>query len=274
LDAYLEKRFQGKVSMAGLEFWPEIKGLDAALLEKIDRHKQLVPVFTNVVFETSQVHANVLFDNMFGWLDQVLTLVRSHPETLFVIRAHPDELRPNSPKQAVEKVDDWVAANGLRDLPNVVYIPPLDYVSSYDLVRRAKFVMVYNSTIGLESAVLGKTVLNGGKARYTQVDCVHLPESAEAHRRIAEDFLAAEAVAGPPGFVQNARRFQYYQLWRTPIPFNEFLGSHTTRGYVNLRSFPVEALLESTAMRVVCEGILGGGVFLMPEGYLAGGEIF
>ncbi len=265
LDAYLEERFRGKVSMAGLEFWPEMKGLDPALVEKIERHKQLVPVFTNVVFDTSQVHANVLFDNMFAWLDQALALIRAHPETLFVIRAHPDELRPNSPKQAVEKVDDWVAGNGVRDLPNVVYIPPLDYVSSYDLVRLAKFVMVYNSTIGLEAAVLGVPVLNGGKARYTQVECVHLPGSAEAHRRMGEEFLAAGVVDGPPDFVRNARRFQYYQLWRTPIPFDEFLSPHRTLGYVNVKDFPAEALGKSTALKVICEGILGTGDFLMPE---------
>ncbi|HUF38322.1 MAG TPA: hypothetical protein VMN57_07355 [Anaerolineales bacterium] len=265
LDAYLEERFQGKVSMAGLEFWPEMHGLDRELVDKIAAHKQLVPIFTNVVFDTSQVHANVLFDNMFAWLDQALELIRAHPETLFVIRAHPDELRPKSYKQAVEKVDDWVAANRVRELPNVVYIPPLDYVSSYDLVRRARFVMVYNSTIGLEAALLGVPVLNGGKARYTQVDCVHLPESAEAHLETARGFLAAEAVEGPPGFVRAARRFQYYQLWRTPIPFDEFLSPHDTRGYVNLKHFQAEALAESTALRVICEGILGRGDFLMPE---------
>jgi len=265
LDAYLENRFRGQVSMAGMDFWPEMKGLDPALVEQIAAHRQLVPVFTNVVFDTSQVHANVLFDNMFAWLDQVLGLIRSHPETLFVIRAHPDELRPKSRKQAVEKVDDWVARNGVRDLPNVVYIPPLEYFSSYELVRQARFVMVYNSTIGLEAALMGKPVLNGGKARYTQVECVHLPGSAEAHLRMAEEFLAAETLDGPPGFVRNARRFQYYQLWRTPIPFDEFLSPHRTLGYVNVKPFPVEALLESIAIKIVSDGILGEGDFLMPE---------
>ncbi len=37
LDAYLEQRFQGRFSMAGIQFWPEMKGLDAAFLEKAAR---------------------------------------------------------------------------------------------------------------------------------------------------------------------------------------------------------------------------------------------
>ncbi len=265
LDAYLTERFRGNFSMAGLEFWQEMQGLDADLLAQIAAHRQVVPVFTNVIFDTSQVHANTIFSHMFAWLDQILAIIRSHPETLFVIRAHPDELRPNSRKQARETVDDWIAKTSSHEFPNVVYVPPSEYLSSYELIQRAKFVMAYNSTIGLEAALMGKPVLNGGRARYTQVPCVHLPDSAAVHRLLAEKFLAAERVDMPAEFIRNARRFQYYQLWRTPLPFGEFLEPHPSRGYVTIKEFPVEALAASEALRVIVEGILEGEEFLMPE---------
>jgi hypothetical protein len=265
LDAYLAERFRGNFSMAGLEFWQGMAGLDEALLAKMAAHRQTVPVFTNVIFDTSQAHANVIFPHMFAWLDQILGLVRAHPDTLFVIRAHPDELRPHSRKQARETVDAWVAASGAAALPNVVYVPPSEYLSSYELIQRAKFVLVYNSTIGLEAALMGKPVLNGGRARYTQVECVYLPASAEAHRALAENFLAAGQVDMPADFIRNARRFQYYQLWRTPLPFGQFLEPHPTRGYVTLRDFPAEALAASESLRVIVRGIVEGEEFLMPE---------
>lgn len=265
LDAYLQDRFKGNFTMAGFQFWPEMKDLNEDLLERIAGFKQLVPVFTNVIFDTSQVHGNVLFEHMFAWLDQIHALIRDHPETLFVIRAHPDELRPNSRKQALESVDGWVAANGVAELPNVAYIPPLEFISSYALIRRAKFVMAYNSTIGLEAALMGKPVLNGGKARYTQVPCVFLPETAEAHRRQANEFLAAGEIEVPPEFLRNARRFQYYQLWRTPIPFDEFMEPHHTGGYVRFKETTAEQVAESVPLRVIRDGILDGAPFLMPE---------
>ena len=61
LDAYLAKRFQGDFSMAGIKFWAEMKGLDEAFLAKAARFKQIVPIFTNVIFDTSQPHANTVF---------------------------------------------------------------------------------------------------------------------------------------------------------------------------------------------------------------------
>ncbi|GAB4580903.1 MAG: hypothetical protein Fur0022_36470 [Anaerolineales bacterium] len=265
LDAYLQARFQGHFTMAGLQFWPEMKGLDNALLEKIAAHRRLVPIFTNVIFDTSQMHANTVFAQMFAWLDQIHQIIRAHPETLFVIRAHPDELRPNSRKQARETVDEWVKRTKSHELPNVVYISPTQYVSSYELIHRAHFVMAYNSTIGLEAVLMGKPVLNGGQARYTQYPIVYLPKTPAEHRQLAEEFLSAETVELPAEFMRNARRFQYYQLWRTPLPFDAFLEPHPTPGYVTLKDFPVEALEQSETMRVIVEGILDGKEFLMPE---------
>ncbi len=267
LDAYLEERFQGRFSMAGVEFWPQMQSLDDRLQAKIAAHRQLVPVFTNVIFDTSQIHANTLFEHMFAWLDQIGEMIRAHPDTLFVVRAHPDELRPNSRKQSKETVDEWIRLRGLGRLPNVVYINPLEYLSSYALIQRAKFVMVYNSTIGLEAALMNRAVLNGGQARYTQVRCVFLPQSAADHRRMAESFLAASEVQVPAEFSRNARRFQYYQLWRTPLPFGDFMEAHPTRGYVQLKPFALEDLHpdRSVTMRVIADGILQGTEFVMPE---------
>ena len=46
-----------------------------------------------------------------------------------------------------------------------LYIPPEEYLSSYELIQASKFIMVYNSTIGLEAAIMGAGVLCGGRSR-------------------------------------------------------------------------------------------------------------
>jgi hypothetical protein len=267
LDDYLEKRFQGQFTMAGIRFWPEMRGLDEAFLQKAAGFRQIVPVFTNVVFDTSQVHANTVFPHMFAWLDLVLEMIRRHPETLFVLRAHPDEMRPNSAKKSRESVQDWVRRNRVADLPNVVFIPSQEYLSSYELIHRAKFVMVYNSSIGLEATLLGKAVLCGGKARYTQLPTVFFPASPQAYRDQAEALLQAERIEVPPVFLRNARRFLYYQLFRASLPFDAFLRPGPRQGFVQLKPFSWRQLLpeNSPTLQVLRDGILNGKPFLLEE---------
>jgi hypothetical protein len=266
LDAYLSQRFKGSFRMAGVQFWPEMRSLSPEFLAKAECFRQIVPVFSNVIFDTSQEHANVLFAHMFAWLDQALEIAKAHPETLFVFRAHPDELRPG--KASRESVGDWARRERVAELPNVVFVDSTEYLSSYELILRSKFVMVYNSTIGLEASILGAPVLCAGRARFTQYPTVFLPESAEAHRRQAEQFLAAEQVEQPPAFKDWARKFLYYQLYRVSLPFGDVLEEDGVwTGFVRFRPVDWRAFSpdHSTVMGVIADGILQNQPFVLPE---------
>ncbi|MDD2923480.1 MAG: hypothetical protein PHQ36_14435, partial [Anaerolineales bacterium] len=180
LDAYLAKRFQGDFTMAGIKFWADMKGLDESFLNKAAQFKQIVPVFTNVIFDTSQPHANTVFEDMFDWLDMVLEIARARRDTLFVIRAHPDELRVR--KASRETVEGWVEDRNVTAESNIVFVSPKETLSSYELIQKSKFVMIYNSTIGLEAAIMGAAVLCAGKARFTQYPTVFFPQTVAGVR--------------------------------------------------------------------------------------------
>lgn len=264
LDDYLAQRTKGKFVTAGVKFWPEMRELDEAFWQRASQFKSLVPVFTNVVFDTSQGHANLLFEHMFAWLDLVLEQIKAHPEVFFVLRAHPDETRPG--KESRETVMDWVRENKVEQLPNVLFISPDQYISSYELIAYAKFVMVYNSTVGLEASVLDKPVLCAGKARYTQIPTVFFPQTIAEYRRKLDEFLSAGEVAHPGEFRMNARRVLYSQLFRASLPFGDFLEEDGVwRGYVRLKDFSAEALLpdKSDTLRVILEGVLKGKPFIL-----------
>jgi hypothetical protein len=263
LDAYLAKRFQGDFTMAGIKFWTDMKGLDESFLNKAEHFKQIVPVFTNVIFDTSQPHANTVFSDMFAWLDVLLEIIKLHPETLFVIRAHPDETRTR--KESRETVQGWVEANGVDKFENVIFVGPKETLSSYELIQRSKFVMVYNSTIGLEAALMGKPVLCAGKARFTQYPTVFFPQTVVEQRNKMEEFLAAEMIDVPPEFKRNARRFLYYQLFRTSLPFGEFLEPSVRTTQTRLKSFKLDELVRSEAIKVIAKGVLEGRDFLLRE---------
>lgn len=263
LDAYLAKRFQGNFTMAGIKFWADMKGLDESFLQKAAQFTQIVPVFTNVIFDTSQPHANTVFEDMFDWLDLTLKVIKEHRDTLFVIRAHPDELRVR--KSSRETVEGWVDSRKVRSEPNVVFVGPRETLSSYELIQRSKFVMVYNSTIGLEASIMGAAVLCAGRARFTQYPTVFFPQTVDEVRRKMKEFLSAEKIEVPAEFKRNARRFLYYQLFRTSLPFGDFLEPSVRTTQAKLKSFELDELLESDAVKVILEGVLEGGDFLLTE---------
>jgi len=261
LDAYLAKRFQGDFTMAGIKFWADMKGLDESFLRKAAEFKQIVPVFTNVIFDTSQPHANTVFEDMFDWLDLVLEEIRLHPETLFVIRAHPDETRVR--KASRETVEGWMASRSVDKEPNVVFVSPKESLSSYELILRSKFVMVYNSTIGLEASIMGSAVLCAGRARFTQYPTVFFPHTIEEVRNKMNEFLAADVIDVPLEFKRNARRFLYYQLFKTSLPFGEFLEPSVRATQTRLKSFELGGLVSSESVQVISQGVLEGGDFLL-----------
>jgi hypothetical protein len=165
-------------------------------------------------------------------------------------------------------VSDWVSRKGVDRLSNVLYVGPDESLSSYQLIQKSKFVMVYNSTIGLEASILGAVVLCGGKARFTQVESVFFPGSRSEYKQMACEFLAAKKLMAPGIHQLNARKFLYFQLFRTSLPFSEFLQeTDYWKGYVKLKDFPLEALRaeNSVTMRVIQEGILKGAPFLIPD---------
>jgi hypothetical protein len=202
---------------------------------------------------------------MFAWLDMTLNVIRSHTETLFVIRAHPDELRVR--KASRETVSAWAEASEADREPNILFVGPQETLSSYELILKSKFVMVYNSTIGLEASIMGAPVLCAGKARFTQYPTVFFPQTVEEARKKMNEFLEAETIEVPLEFKRNARRFLYYQLFRTSLPFGDYLEPSVRTTQTRLKSFGLEMLSpeRSPALKAILDGVLEGGDFLLKE---------
>lgn len=266
LDQYLAQRVQGHFTMGGIRFWPTITPLSPHVLDRLSSFKRMVAVFTNVVFDTSQPHSNVIFSDMFDWLDQIFEIMKEHPETLFIIRAHPDEYRPG--KRSRETVAEWVANRPIQDCSNMVFIDADEPASSYELIERAHVVMVYNSTIGLEASMMGKAVVCGGKARFTPFVTGYQPESREAFKEQTRQLLGSETLSVPERFRINARRFMYYHLFCASLPFSDYLSEDRKKpGCVTLKDIPLEKFnpSHSPILKAIVEGVLGGKDFVIGE---------
>ena len=257
LDEYLAQRFEGNFTMAGIRFWPEMNSLDGVLKQKVERYNQVVTVFTNVIFDTSQVYANTVFEDMFDWLRETMELAAANPNTLFIVRAHPDELRHG--KESQEPVEQWLNESPYAALENVAFIPPTEFTSSYELMRLSKFCVVYNSTVGLEGAILGLPVITGGQTRYGRVDAARLPESVADFRNMVQSFLETDLPPLLPGQVEQARRYLYYSLFRAELSLSDFIEPipNTRTREHTFRQFSPRDLhpKESAEMAIIHDGI-------------------
>jgi hypothetical protein len=257
LDADLQKRWRGDFSMAGVRFWSEINGLPEGLKQKAAGFRQAVSIFTNVIFDTTQMYANVIFKDMFAWLDAILEVMRANPETFFILRAHPDEARPG--KASREGVAMWFEQRAIG-LPNAAFISAQERVSSYDLLKLSKFILTYNSTIGLEAILLGVPALAAGQAPFNAFETVFFEPAREKYLSLLNVWLTADRPEVPPERARNTRRFLYYRTYRFSLPFSEFLES-THTGYVRLKEFTPAQLKQSLTARVLLGGLFDGKRF-------------
>jgi hypothetical protein len=165
-------------------------------------------------------------------------------------------------------VAQWAKERAIERLANIHFVDSGEYFSSYELIQRAKFVMVYNSTIGLEAALMGAAVLCAGKARFTQLPTVFFPASTGAYRLKAGEFLSAQKIQVPLEFRQNARRFLYYQLYKTSLPFDAFIeDDNIWPGFCRIKAVDAQAFAPeaSALIHTLVEGILNGQAFMLED---------
>jgi len=80
-----------------------------------------------------------------------------------------------------------------------------------------------------------------------------------------KEFLAADSIDVPLEFKRNARRFLYYQLFRTSLPFGKFLEPSVRTTQTRLKSFALAELMRSESVKVIKNGVVDGGEFLLRE---------
>ena len=136
----------------------------------------LIPL--NVEWDTAALGRHVHFESTADWLISTVSAVLDQDAGPVVVRQHPSERRPLQRS----KLD--VAALLRRRFgedPRCQFIAADDPVSSYDLLRAARLVLPFVSTIGIEAAAMGKPVLIAGACYYADLGFVWSAGSREEY---------------------------------------------------------------------------------------------
>lgn len=178
------------------------------------------------------------FNDMTAWVADTLRFLADQPVHV-VVRIHPAEAILHEGVYGREHLAERLQ-EVLGDLPaNVRLVPPTSKVSSYVLTELASTILVYASTIGLETAIAGKrplimaaySILSGRgfgiqpANREAYVDLLRRPEALPKP--------SAEAI-------ESARRFTYLYFFRTSWPLHFF--NSGANGLYSIDGFRLESL--------------------------------
>jgi hypothetical protein len=179
-------------------------------LEGVPDAEQLVVFFSSSGDEFAEFDLNWAdyLNTQEAALDALARACRERPGTRLVVRTHPH--------MRMKPADDlalWTKA--VEQAGPDVHLDPFSPVDSYELMARADIVFTYGSTSGVESAVLGTSVVVMGPSAYDVLGCARRIRSAEEIPDCLEHPPTPDPDAALPfGLMMQRRGFTYDRVAR------------------------------------------------------------
>lgn len=168
--------------------------------------------FTNVVWDSAAFERDTLFTNQYEWITEIIEFARKNPDLKVAVRIHPAETNTLYNKTR-ERFSDFLANSNLDIPPNVVVIHPEDRRNSYGLMRKAKVVTAYTSSIGLEAALEGKAVVIAGWSHYAREKVTLNPKTAVEYFEVLGKHARGQGTFKPDVEFAQKYVYWYYKLY-------------------------------------------------------------
>jgi len=192
----------------------------------IDLSKPLILLFPSSDDEMVDVPNHIFpFKSQQHWLEFTLEFARQHPETQWIIRAHPNISGEITKKQGMKansgNQQQMAALNKLKqNLPqNARLIIPDETLNSYNLMNIASVGIALLSTAAFEMACKGKRCLVGPNSCFGNSCFVQTSHSLEEYRQQLEAAIKLERNHIDPQVSLDAYRFAYYLFFRWSLFF-------------------------------------------------------
>jgi hypothetical protein len=137
-------------------------------LLQLDSDKKIAAIFPHIFWDASFFWGEDLFDNYEDWFIQTVKAACQNTNISWIIKIHPANIVKDkrdgingerSEIKAIKKV--------IGHLPSHIKLLDADYkVSTWSLLSLIDYCITVRGTVGIEAALLGKTVLTSGTGRY------------------------------------------------------------------------------------------------------------
>ena len=228
--------------------------------KELSNDENFTSLFTNVIWDAQLFFDQNIFKNMVEWVLQTIDYYIKLNKIL-VIRAHPAEVTGTLPSR--QNIFSEIK-NKYKKLPkNIIFIHSDDPISSYAIIEKSKFCIVYGSTIATEIASIGKNVLIGGESWIKNKNISYDPTSKAQYFKFIDQLLINSEM-NDYTFIR-AKRYAYHFFFRRMIPINliEVRDAKYEDFIINKSSiskiFPKGN--SDKGINTICEGILNNKSF-------------
>lgn len=228
--------------------------------KELSNDENFTSLFTNVIWDAQLFFDQNIFKNMVEWVLQTIDYYVKLNKIL-VIRAHPAEVTGTLPSR--QNIFSEIK-NKYKKLPkNIIFIHSDDPISSYAIIEKSKFCIVYGSTIATEIASIGKNVLIGGESWIKNKNISYDPTSKAQYFKFIDQLLINSEM-NDYTFIR-AKKYAYHFFFRRMIPINliEVRDAKYEDFIINKSSiskiFPKGN--SDKGINTICEGILNNKSF-------------
>ncbi len=255
LDQYMNDRRYGRHSI--INQWPDPKFVEQPfnVAETHAKGGRVYVLFSNVAWDTAASGIPAAFPSMFDWLEETIRFFEKREQDQLIIRIHPAEVQMKG--TARDRVDDFIHKRFPNLPPNIRVVAPEDKLSSYSIIPIADIILIYTTTIGMESAILGKAVITAAQTHYANHGFTIDSRSREDYFSALVDLKRLSEFNNNASIVALARKYAYLFFFKQmlPFPYVEFEGpKYLPR--LRLKEWDDLAPGRDPHLDSICDGIL------------------
>lgn len=132
----------------------------------------------NVMWDAAAIGLNDAFDTESEWIVETIQYILEKTSASIMIREHPAQLRL---KRFNNESFGELIKNKFGNNRRLRFVRYDEKINTYEYIKRCKLVLPLSSTVGIESALLGKDVIIHSKCYYSKLNFVHKAKDKEEY---------------------------------------------------------------------------------------------
>jgi hypothetical protein len=225
-----------------------------------DNSTKCVSLLTNVLWDAQVHYHQNTFPNMLEWILFTIEYFKTRSDLKLIIRVHPAEVRSMLPSK--QQVVDEISRK-YPELPkNILLIPPLSPITSYEVALRSCCCLIYGTKMGVELSVLGIPVIVAGEAWIRNKGFTYDVSSQSEYQDILNKIPDDKNYYANTD-VLRAKKYAYHFFFRRMLEINLFESANGWPPYKLPNIISENQVKINNALNCIVSGITNKNKFIV-----------